>query len=457
MEKRLFENKWLPDLIGNIVDKIRSNSIVPIIGPNVFFVEEGDRRLSAQEFIVRTLLESYFPQEKDSLDLYLNGFHGMTKLRKLFAGENLNLNNCLDKFFKSDDFKKIKIDEDVLMLLQRGKFPLILTTCIFRGILDSKDIWGNDKYHVVTYLKEKNSTCDVRLNEERDKIKDPTIFHLFGYVTPSPGDCAINENDFLAYLHCILDSNTGPKDLKYYLNKKYLLALGCDIPDWTFRLLFYSLKAKEGNLLDSEGSKNNFVGGALDTHLDENLAEFLSDIKYFSENRVNEFLRDINSQLSTIHRPSVFLSLNNEEYEKIGKQIKAILDPDFEVWIFNEDKDYRYWEKIGERLNSCNYVITIITDKTLIKISLGKKTDELTYDKEPGIITEWRICHERCKKQIFPILYDVKIEDFKDSIEKSSRDYLNDIFFPPGIGNEALCVSSINDISIDKIRKHFNI
>ena len=82
--------------------------------------------------------------------------------------------------------------------------------------------------------------------------------------------------DFLRYLHCIQDTNTKPDYLKKYLENKYILSLGCEIPDWTFRFLLYSLKEKEGRLEGISG-EDMFDGGALSKVMDDNLYSFLAN------------------------------------------------------------------------------------------------------------------------------------------------------------------------------------
>ena len=274
-EKR---KKWSASLIRDIVDCIRDqegNRIIPIIGQGAYQVVDDDIKYSIQQFIVKKVLENEkipLQPTEDILDKYSNGYRGMTELSKLCSENRLTLQRQIKELFSDNaNVRKISIDSDVLTFLERGEFPLILTTCNFRW-LENHVTWQGRDYSVIAYRTGKDQ--DIKMEDGRNVV--PAIFHLFGYVGQDR-NVVITENDFLRYLHCIQDTNTRPERLKKYLENKYILSLGCEIPDWTFRFLLYSLKEKDGKL-GGMSEEDVFDGGALSKAMDENLYSFLSNI-----------------------------------------------------------------------------------------------------------------------------------------------------------------------------------
>lgn len=440
---KTFMKKWSSALIEDIVFKIKGRSIVPVIGPGVYYVD--GERCGIQQFIVGELLKRNIPQNADETDIdsYVSGgFKGMTRLNRLFEQNKLDLKTSLRSlFYDKSVLSHIKMNEQVLKFLQRGRFPLVLTTCYYK-VLDSMITCDNNDYTVVAYRKEQRDGQDILLSKNDDTLTTPTIFHLFGLLDSVSKEYVVTENDFLSFLHCIQDTNHYPRYLKQYMENRFLLTLGCEIPDWTFRFLLYSLKEKNGELQKAQGAVNNFEGGAVTKAMDEDLDEFLSDIKYFSDDKVDEFLEDINSSLAPVQQSSIFLSMVHEEYEDVGHKIKKELKRHFNVWFFVDKEDPQYWKIIDDGISRCEFFMPVITTKTMLKLLMGNITDTMRPDEEPGIVTEWRKALANKKRQniqrlyCLPYLIDVKLNEFKDVLKQKCPD-LWPLFFPDE-GNQCI-------------------
>ena len=91
------KKKWSPSLIKDLVDNIQDeegNRIIPIIGQGVYQVNDGGRKYTIQQFIIKTVLEDErIPlQPSDSIiEEYSNGYRGMTELSKLCSKYDLTL------------------------------------------------------------------------------------------------------------------------------------------------------------------------------------------------------------------------------------------------------------------------------------------------------------------------------------------------------------------------------
>lgn len=448
--------KWSVSLIRDIVDSIQDqegNRIIPIIGQGVYQVNDNGKEYTIQQFIIKTVLENEkipLQPTESNIKEYSNGYRGMTELSKLCLDNGLTLLRQIKEIFcDKSNISKISMDPDVLTFLERGDFPLILTTCNFRW-LENHITWQDIGYSVVPYRTGK----DQDIKTEDGRTKEPTIFHLFGYVGQDR-NVVITENDFLRYLHCIQDTNTRPERLKKYLENKYILSLGCEIPDWTFRFLLYSLKEKEGKLGGMSG-EDMFDGGALSKAMDDSLYSFLSNISYFPSQNINEFLKDINAQLEPQKKPKVFLSLCSEEYSQVGEPLYRILSKCFDVWFYKYDGDqHQYWKDsehgIETGLNSSEFILPVITPNAIDRIDDYIIPDKPN-DDSSGLIEEW-IRAKNLNVKCCPLYIGRSEENLKKAIKRNkSTDFLWPFFFSEG-GNAGLQID-LRTFSAERLYKH---
>lgn len=448
--------RWSSSLIRDIVDNIQNkegNLIVPIIGQGVYQVKENGKVYSIQEYIIKTILENEaipLQPTDDNIEEYANGYRGMTALSKLCKDNGLTLLRQTKDIFKNKaNSNIISMDPDVLTFLERGDFPLILTTCNFLW-LEKHITWRGNDYAVVPYRTGK----DQDIMTVNGHMEEPTIFHLFGYLGPDR-NVVITEDDFLRYLHCIQDTNSRPDKLKKYLENKYILSLGCEIPDWTFRFLLYSLKEKEGRLCGESG-EDSFDGGALSKVMDDDLYSFLSAISYFPSQDINEFLKDVNKQLEPEpeKKPSIFLSVNSEEYD-LGEKVKQILSPKFDVWFFKDNGGSQYWKDIEEGICTCDYFIPLTTSITIDKMFDDKAR---IGNREAGIIHELRLAlkhkkdHLGDKRYCFPLLHGITISLLTKALERGNCSDLMSLFFADE-GNAHIDIP-IEELTAEKVWKH---
>ena len=233
----------------------------------------------------------------------------------------------------------------------------------------------------------------------------------------------------LQYLHHLHDTNSRPQRLLEYINnQRYILALGCDIPDWTLRFLLYSFVS---DINKREGIA--FNGGVIDTKADANLEEFLLNIDYYYED-VNQkrFITGVNSKLSPEKaRTKIFISVLSNDVKEgsmfrdyIVNEIVNILKDKYDVW-FCSDKlrglaGEPYWTEIRKGLKECDYFMPIITYR-LLKQFKGDISIDPQPDNEPGIITEWKYAlnswiteHDFKDDFVRPVKIDLDVEDIKE-------------------------------------------
>lgn len=467
------QEKWSERLIDDVVGKIRENKIVPIIGPEAFYVADGEDVCSVMEYVTNLVINdpeySFSDEEKNTPFLYCKGYRGMTELSKILRGD---IRKALFDAYEMTR-EKVVLRKEVIDFLEFGDFPLVITTCNFDFLSDRIQYKGN-KYHVCAYMEDPKTD----INLEKD---GPTIFHLFGLIKNADDPVVITENDFLVYLHSLNNDEFRPLQCKKYLEYKNILSIGCDIPDWTFRFLLYSLKEKNRKLPDGHG-KLTFDGGFIVDdvdELDDNLSSFLSNISYcsdsfsdlFADSDIISFLNAVNNKITPVKRAKLFLSISSKEYE-IGHKIKDKICDIFEVWIFDEHRDSQYWKTIEDAISKCDYFMPVISQRTYRILDRTAVSEDIDYSKDDseGLITEWqmaKIHKEQNKKEdkyCVPFYVGETIQDRdelrKDFTEKlKQKDPKRNILWPlfySGDGAEGYTKSSISELTAEKILNHIN-
>lgn len=437
--------KVIKDICIVIKDTVNGNRIVPILGSNCFYaINEENQKITIQQYII----ESLFPGkiDKESFSKCIIGFKGLSYLKRVMRIDTSSLRNSLYKYINENKsfISSICLKEEVKDFLERGQFPLIIVTTtipIIKMTALSNLRVNKESYRAIYYRKENKTSQDIMINEDTDMLSKPVIYQIFGsFITND--QCVLSENDFLDYLHCLHDSEKRPPKLFDYLKDKYLLMLGCEIPDWTFRFMLHSLK---GNFNDNSNlnhtNEEMFIGGTANDHVDNNLKEFLEDISYYSDSDIELFLKDINQELDL--RPGMFISYSSHTTRPEEKRdyrdiilIKKKLDEKYKTWFYEDESGtkeigYEYWNNIQEGMRNCEYIIYIIT-RNIIKDLRESRVDDFGPVKrdsngliieDNGFITEWKLSLEimndkdykgKALKKRFTYLLGVSLEEFQN-------------------------------------------
>ena len=373
------------------------HQLVPVIGSDVFYVQEGQKEILLYDYLFGKVIKDYIdPRDQDEVLRECTGSHlrRMKKLQSLMPRwvkreykQAPSIYSCIAMIMKEAAREhKIRLRETVRDFLQYGNFPLIITTC-FSDLLEELLMAPHGKrYQRVGYYCQSSKEQDIDSSIENT----PTVFHLFG-ISESGAEPMITEDDFLKYLHC-LHNTSAPSNLKAYLKRRTVLALGCNVPDWAFRFILLSLTEEDGRIKE----RTNLLGGAIMRDMEQNdeFQEFLDEIRYLHGNDIDTFLQPINE---SIHCYKLFLSYsaseNTMEWDGI-QEILSKLEKNYKVWFFNEQtKDKygeRYWDLIQDGLKECDVFLAIVTQDMVEKMKKvshgGPKKD---YDA--GFLWEWKM------------------------------------------------------------------
>lgn len=489
-------SKAISSIVRAINDKDNGNRIVPVLGSNCFYaINSQNQEVSIQQFVV----ESLFPDgiETESFSKCLLGFKGMSYLKRILDTDTASIRNYLYRYFTENKayLNRIHLKKEVKDFVELGQFPLIIVTTTIPAIklspfsdlrlfIDNNENKGAQPYKAIYYRKEDKTAHDITINLETAKLSTPVLYHIFGsFITDD--QCVLSENDFLDYLHCLHDSGKRPKKLYDYLGDKYLLMLGCEIPDWTFRFMLHSLK---GNFNDTVKKANNpllkekFIGGNANDKMDDNLRDFLEDISYYSDSDIKLFLNDINQALD--RRPDMFISYSANPKDPVQernywdiKEIRDKLNKRFHPRFYEDEPNvekvgFKYWETIQSALEDSEYILYVITPNIIkrLKESSPKDFGPIRRDQssdgksgniyeENGFITEWKLSLEimnddefkgKALKEQFTYLIGVDLKEFQDCYMNCKNEDDVPIFEPLFAGKQC-CMKMPRDFRAEEL------
>lgn len=442
-------------LIDDLAAKLRDHNLIPIIGTGAYKVNIDGFGGSVTKYVAWTLLNRVKPIlgiSETVIDEICshsdNELQCMSMVEALFGYGSSSYRTQIIRLFDDSEFvSHIRIRPEIETFLKICSPSLVISTSYFSHELSR--LFPN--YSIVSY--QRNSRDDILLDSSYESIQHPTVYYLFGRACSSLSKFVSTERDFLDYLHCLNDSNTRPSVLLTdYLSKKQILTLGCEIPDWTFRFLIYSLKSE--SVRNPAGNMNEFSGGAIQDCFEQESHNFLSTIRYYIDSDMSGFLKLINDAVQgTVPSPKkLFLSYSSvkgsEDYRTIIR-LKTALESVFDVWFFPErdaaTPSGDYWAKIESALMECDYFMPVVTnylvnrikDEQLAQNQFSAEQD--MRDNEPGFITEWRMAVAARRKKTdadptakysIPYLIDVPETEVK-KFANGILSFAKDLFYPP--------------------------
>lgn len=413
MEQESNVNQWPQEIIQNLVDCIKKQRIVPIIGNDAFYVNDEKRgNVPVQRFIIETAKEKY---NIENDDIFLSGLEGMTALKTELEKKGKDPILELKSIINSTP---IKLYDEVETFLKNGNFPLIISTTIFDIGIEEK------RYKPIRYEKARITDILIKGTELgcAEQIEQPTIMYLFGVANADNIGFVYTEQDFLEYLHALHNEETKPQKLITYMhNNKYIFSIGCDIPDWTFRFLLYSIKE-----LKRQIAKNKFYGGAIGESMEESMERFLKRFSYQSQKGLRSTLTIINNKMAPVTKTRIFLSLHSADYKTIGQNIVELMGSKYKIWFFEEEeKRGDFWNKIKEAIEETDFFMPVITANNIVEILRREKehNEKEINENDRGFLYEWQLAlrhwkkHPNKKRYCIPYFPDRNIaKNFNDEL-----------------------------------------
>lgn len=362
-----------------------SDKIIPVIGDGVmFYLDDQNNRIPLLQYVVERFKTDYpqisIPNENRS-DLFILTCYSHEIKPAAFDG-------AYKRYIKeARNNKKIELDPIVLDFLITFRFPVIVSTCCFSYLEESinKRIVSK-KYNSLSY----NPKADNSLGLNN------TIYHIFGNAEEKFTEWVSNEDVLLDFLHGLHSSDFTCKNLCDLVNntKSSLLILGCGLPDWLFRFLWYSIGYPEKN----QG------GYWLNENLNIELYHFLNNISYSPVKTVNDFLIlttelkkteqnfDQQENKNQIKQYDFFISYAGDD-ELIAKRLYENLKVQgYNVWYDKRgDSEIKpgdkYVAKFAEGVKLSQRAITIITENYIRGVQ----------DPKRGLCEETRLIKQKAQ------------------------------------------------------------
>lgn len=380
-------NSRYKKIVENLIEM--KDVVVPILGDDIFYVmKEGERKMSIHEYLLESFVEEYGENgmTKEDKAVVTNGFYyGLSKLERFFPDDFETDYRCYIR--KANKQGWIRMEDTIKEFLEAFRFPLLITTSPFNFIREQLTT-----QNYVSYAYSPKSS-----NTERLENQQPLIYHIFGTVADG-AEWVFDEDKLLEFLHSLHNEDTTSKGLRQYMESKNcrLLAIGCNLPDWLFRFLWYPIKSGSGNGRQKKGYWIN------SREITESFNDFLDNINFYTASEVKDILstavaliKDIEQEEETMALTEGevcydgFLSYASEDYLIAKKLFNQLTDKGYKIWF--DKKGYakleagdKYMRKIKAGLAVSKYYIPLITGKFLKKIrdSSSNLSQELDLAKE---------------------------------------------------------------------------
>lgn len=369
--------KEIQELVRNFND--RKDFIVPVIGEDfLFYVDDAhlnDRfapegSVPLQQYLVDNYLPDVTEQTKNIRDRMIEAdwYYFLTLLDKTIKNFGTIYTNVLKD-------AHVKLSKEIVLFLEQNNFPFILTTLttdvIERTVGDRqyKAMWYHTNWAPNTLYP----------------IEQPTVFHLMG--DSKSFSFVKNENDLVLFLDNLLSTEHGPNGIFSQLTDKALMVLGCELPDWVFRLLLYHM-----DKIGFDGKKQGFwftgpeimVGTPgqekpLSREMTLSQLDFLDQIRFQHLSDLKKILPlllpgsdtdDFNQRHG--FKYDIFLSYAGGDVDFKNAVARKLQDqyPQLKIWAAPErtQQGGDYWENIQKGIQQSRYFMPLISFEYLAKM-----------------------------------------------------------------------------------------
>lgn len=326
----------------NLLDFIQDQTVIPVIGPELVTVREGDRDVPLYRWIAQRLtadLNLPTPELPASFDL--NDVVSMHLRRR---GEREELYAQIHRMLRKAELTP---PEPLRALAGIPGFDLFVSLTFDSLLADALGAAQQISYSPSTV---RDLPCP------KAGLRQPVVFHLLGRASASP-DYAICDEDLLEFLHGMQDKQRQPKTLFDELRGNHLLILGCNFGDWLARFFLRTARSLE---LSQKRRRWDVLVGDQMAH-DASLALFLESFspdtrvvtltaaQFVTElaarwqaahpaqprSAVSE-IREAGTDRKSIPTGAIFVSYASEDLEAAGRLAKGLRSAGLEVWF---DKD----------------------------------------------------------------------------------------------------------------------
>lgn len=323
----------------NLLDYIQDRTVIPVIGPELVTVQEGDRDVPLYRWIAQRLAADLgLPTAELPVSFDLNDVVSLHLRRR---GEREELYAQIHRMLRK---AALTPSESLRALAGIPGFDLFVSLTFDSLLVDALGAAQQISYSPKTV---RDLPCP------KAELRQPVVFHLLGRASASP-DYAICDEDLLEFLHALQDKQRQPKTLFDELRGNHLLILGCSFDNWLAR--FFLRTARSLELSQKRRRWDVLVGDqmAQDASLALFLKSFSSDARVVpwtaaefvlelargwqaahpAEMQGEEpFTREEGPSGRSIPNGAIFISYASEDLEAASRLAAGLRSAGLEVWL----------------------------------------------------------------------------------------------------------------------------
>lgn len=366
------------DYLDDLLMFIRDGLVIPIIGPELLLVDDGEgRQVPLYDYVARRLAEHFRLTER------LPAKFSLQDVVSAYSQDGRPIENIYPRISAILAERPFITPPALLKLARISEFRLFITTTFDSLLVQAVNearFGGQPRTQQIVYAGTRTRGGDLEVGWE--KGPDPIVFHLLGKANSTPTYVA-TEEDTLEFIYK-LQADAPHMHLFDELTSKHLLILGCSFPDWLAR--FFIRMAKR-TTLSSRRSATELLADSRSPG-DQNLALFLDNFSYSTRvfpGTATDFVDllaerweakygglppvpapapdSTGAAEGTGTSPSGVLISYASEDRAAAERLRTGLEAVADVWLDQDDLDAGddYDRKIRRSINQCSLFVPILS------------------------------------------------------------------------------------------------
>lgn len=335
------------DFWDDLLAHIRQRVLVPVVGPDVTVINDGNAEQTLNTLIGQRLTQRWnltVPTGPTTMDEAVAAF-----LRERGQDEIERLYRVINDIIVEVDPEPSDAMRDLAAIDDFSLFVSTTPDRVLAKAINEVRFRGRPMTRELAFSPSQ-STSEQARNAQRPASTDTTVLNLYGQAASTP-QYAIHEEDRLEWMHALLSDRASLPDwVGYQLKEHPVLFIGCEIPDWLGRFLLrmssnsrLSLERIPFFLAGCSSTDKSSLSGFFKTYcrrtlvqeLDMKPAEFLPELRRRWEKQaaarisVNAGVTDV----GPVDEPTIFISYMREDAEAAQRICNAITSLGGDAWL----------------------------------------------------------------------------------------------------------------------------